>query len=50
MSEQKLNEFVNIYENYFNESISKTEALKKALKIINIIKIIYCKSFNETEK
>lgn len=44
MKDDQLDEFIKIYNSHFDENINREEALKKANKIIRLIKLLYFSS------
>lgn len=45
MKDDRLNKFIEIYQKYFQDELDRTEALKKAIKVLNLIEILYLPNF-----
>lgn len=50
LSDKQITEFQTLYQRYFNKEISRKEANDKAIKLVNLIKIICSPDNKQNQK
>lgn len=48
LSDKQIKQFQILYKRHFNKNITKEEALKKGISLINLLRIV-CRPINNTE-